>query len=239
MTEETSRSLRELQEVDLQIERLKRKIAEYEPMLEEVEAPALALEQEVDTLKGRLREMKVEERRLEHSADDRRSRVRTVQDRVKSVRNLREEAAVQAEMDLLKTALEGDEQEALTLLDQIRKMEDRLEEQEDALEEARAAVEPRRLQLLEDQKAAGEELSALQGRRQEYTEKVPGKDLQNYERIRSGGRTVAVAQLTPDGACGNCFGMVPIQLQNEIRKGLASITCEACGVLLSPGQEVS
>lgn len=239
MTEETSRSLRELQEIDHQIERLKSKITEYEPLLAEVEEPALALEQEVQTLQGRLKEMKVEERRLEHSADDRRSRVRTLQDRLKSVRNLREEAAVQAEMDLLKTALEGDEQEALTLLDQIRRMEERLEGEEEALEEARASVEPRRLQLLEEQKEAQERFRALQEKRKEYTERVPGKDLQNYERIRSGGRTVAVAQLTPDGACGNCFGMVPIQVQNEIRKGEATITCEACGVLLSPGPEES
>jgi len=237
MTDETSRSLRELQEVDLQIEELKKRITEFDPLLAEVEEPALALEQEVNTLKGRLKEMQVEERRLERSADDRRARLRSLQDRLKSVRNLREEAAVRAEMDLLETALEGDEQEALTLLDQIRKMEDRLQEEERAMEEARAHVEPRRLELLEEQKEARDEVEELESRRSEFTARVPGPDLRNYERIRSGGRNVAVAALTPDGACGNCFGMVPIQLQNEIRRGSGSITCEACGVLLSPEED--
>lgn len=236
MTEETSRSLRELQEVDLQIESLKERIAEFDPLLAEVEEPAMALEQEVNTLRGRLKEMQVEERRLERSADDRRARLKTLKERLKAVRNLREEAAVRAEMDLLETALGGDEQEALTLLDQIRKMEDRLEEQEQDLKEAREEVEPRRLQLLEEKEKAQDDVARLKNQRQEYTDRVRGTDLKNYERIRSGGRTVAVAALTPDGACGNCFGMVPIQLQNEIRKGSASITCEACGVLLSPGE---
>ncbi len=177
------------------------------------------------------------ERRLEHSADDRRARSKMLQERLKSVRNLREESAVRAEMDLVRMALEGDEQEALTLLDQIRKMEDRLDVLEAALEEARASVEPRRLQLLEEQKKAIEEFAVLKEKRKVYTTRVPSRDLQNYERIRGGGRSVAVSPLTPDGACGHCFGMVPLQIQNEVRKGAVSIACEACGVLLSAGNE--
>jgi len=160
-----------------------------------------------------------------------------LQERLKSVRNLREEAAVRAEMDLLRMALEGDEHEALSLLDQIRKMEDRQDEQQAALKEARTAVEPTRLQLIEEQKNALEEFSLLKEKRKAYSSQVPPRDLQNYERIRSGGRSVAVAPLTPDGACGHCFGMIPLQVQNEIRKGTVTISCEACGVLLSAGDE--
>lgn len=237
MTEEISGSLKELQNIDLQLEQLKVRVASYDPLLAEVEQPALDLEQEAATLRGRLQEMKVEERRLEHSADDRRSRSKMLQERLKAVRNLREEAAVRAEMDLQRMALEGDEQEALTLLDQIRKMEDRLDGLEVAEKEARASVEPRRLQLLEDKKAALDELAILNEKRKIYTSRVVSRDLQNYERIRGGGRSVAVAPLTPDGACGHCFGMVPLQIQNEIRKGAVTIACEACGVLLSVGDE--
>ena len=238
MTEESTGTLKDLQALDLQLEKLRSQVAEYDPLLAEVEEPALALEQEVVTLKGRLQEIKVEERRLEHSADDRRARMKTLKERLSSVRNLREEAAVGAEMDLLRAALEGDEQEALTLLDQIRKMEDRLDELELALDEARTSVEPTRLQLLEDQKNALDQFAVLKDKRKAFTNQVPSRDLQNYERIRGGGRTVAVASLTPDGACGHCFGMVPLQIQNEVRKGAVSIACEVCGVLLSAGDDV-
>jgi len=235
MTEERSGTLKELQDLDFLLERMRARIAEYDPLLADVEEPALAMEHEVATLKSRLQEIKVEERRLEHSADDRRARSKTLQERLKSVRNLREEAAVRAEMDLLRMALEGDEQEALTLLDQIRKMEDRLEEEEAALQEERASVEPKRLQLLEEQKEALTQFAILKDKRKAYTAQVPSRDLQDYERIRGGGRSVAVASLTADGACGHCFGMIPLQVQNEIRKGALTIACEACGVLLSTG----
>jgi predicted nucleic acid-binding Zn-ribbon protein len=238
MTQDSAGSLKELQEIDLQLEQLRIRIAEYDPLLEEVDEPVLAHDKEVATLKNRLQEMKVDERRLEHSADDRRDRLKKLQERLKGVRNLREEAAVGAEMDLLKMALEGDEQEALTLLDQIRKMEDRLEEEEAALAEAKASLEPRRLELEEGKQKANAELLVLQGKRQIYADQVPPRDLHNYERIRSGGRTVAVAPLTPDGACGHCFGMVPLQLQNEVKKGAVNIACEGCGVLLSPEEDL-
>lgn len=237
MTEEISGSLKELQNLDLRLEQLEGRIAECDPLLAEVEKPALDLEQEVVTLKGRLKEIEVEERRLERSADERRSRSKMLQERLNSVRNLREEAAVRAEMDLVRMALEGDEKEALTLLDQMRRMEDRLDELRSALEEARASVEPTRLRLLEEKKDALEEFALLKEKRKAYSSRVPSRDLRNYERIRSGGRSVAVAPLTPDGACGHCFGMVPLQIQNEVQKGAVSIACEVCGVLLSAGEE--
>jgi predicted nucleic acid-binding Zn-ribbon protein len=239
MTDDSTKSLKELQEVDLEMERLRRKVSEFEPMLSVVEEPADVLAGEVETLKGRLKEMKVEERKLEHSADDRRSRLKLLQERLKSVRNLREEAAVRAELDLLEAALEGDEQEALTLLDQIRRLEERLEEKESSLEEAKAEIEPRRQELLKQKAEAEAAFAQLEGHRTDLASSVPTKDLRSYERIRGGGRSVVVATLTPDGACGHCFGMVPLQLQNEIRRGAVSITCEACGVLLSAGEDES
>jgi predicted nucleic acid-binding Zn-ribbon protein len=48
---------------------------------------------------------------------------------------------------------------------------------------------------------------------------------------------VAIASLTPDGACGHCFSLVPLQVQNEIREGRSMVTCEACGVILTPAPE--
>jgi predicted nucleic acid-binding Zn-ribbon protein len=183
--------------------------------------------------------MKVEERRLEHSADDRRARWKRLEERLKSVRNLREEAAVRAEMDLLRMALDGDEQEALTLLDQIRRMEDRLQEEEAALQEALSEVEPRRLQLLEEKESAIQEYAVLKEERETYAAQVPPRERENYERIRGGGRAVAVATITPDGACGHCYGMIPLQVQNEVRKGAVGLACEYCGVLLSVGDELT
>ena len=239
MTGEHAGTLKGLQDLDLALENTRARVTEFDPLLAEVEEPALALEQEVNTLRGRLQEMRIEERRLELSADERRARMKVLQERLKSVRNLREEAAVQAELDLLRQTLEGEEQEALTLLDQIRRMEERLEELQAAFEEARADVEPRRQALLEEQQAVLAEFARLKEEREAYAGRLPDSALHDYERIRGGGRSVAIAVLTPDGACGHCFSVVPLQVQNEIRDGRVLIPCEACGVLLSPDEASS
>ncbi len=45
---------------------------------------------------------------------------------------------------------------------------------------------------------------------------------------------MALAELTQDGACGNCYNMVPLQIQNQIRHTDRMIRCEGCGVILTP-----
>ena len=237
MTSQTRASLKELQRLDREIDRTRKRIREFDPLFEEIEEPALALESEVENTRGRVKEMKVEERRLELSADEKRSRAKKLEDRLNEVRNVREEAAVHAELDMVRRALEGDEQEALSLLDQIRKLELKLDEQEEQLEEARAEVEPRRDELLEERASLESELSVLKERREAFVREIDDHELRIYERIKGGGRDVAVAELTPDGACSHCFSVIPLQRQHEVRHGNDMIRCEACGVILSARSE--
>ncbi len=233
MTEQARAELKQLQHLDNQIADAEEKVTRFDPLFAEVEEPALVLESEVNTARKRLQEMKVEERRLEVSVDEKRTRVKRLEERMGSVRNLREEAAVTAEHDMVKRALQNDEQEAYTLIDQMRKIEDRLKELAEALAEAEAQVEPRRRELVADREAARADLERLNSEREAFAANLDPRELRLYDGIRGGGGRRAVAELTHDGACGNCFGMVPLQLQNEIRHGTSLIRCEACGVILA------
>jgi len=173
MMTDTAGSLKDLQELDLILEEVQVRIAGFDPLLAEVEEPALALEKEITTAQARLTEMKTEERHLENAADDRRARTKLLQERLKAVRNLREEAAGKAEMDLLQQNLETAEREALSLLDQIRKLEDRLEELTAAQAASRAEVEPRRKELIEAQKLALDEFTRLKLKRDHFAKQIP------------------------------------------------------------------
>ncbi len=238
MTQDTQATLKELQRLDTEIAQAEEEVKRYDPQLAEVEDPALQLEEEVKTTRSRLQEMKVDEKRVELAAEEKRQRVKMLQERLSNVRNVREEAAVSAELSMVKQALEGEEQEAYTLLDQIKKLEARLEEQQEALEEAKERVAPRRDELLAEREKAQDNLSTMKSRRDAFAEGLERGELRLYEKIRSGGTRVAVSALTYDGACGNCFSMIPPQGQNEIRHGEALIRCEACGVILTPPEAV-
>lgn len=233
-TAETLESLKALQKLDEEIGEAERRVQAFEPQLAEVEAPARALESEVEAARTRIREMRLDERRLERAADEKRQRLRHLEERLTLVRNLREEAAVRAELDLVRRAAETDEQEALELLDQIRRTELRVQELEAKLAAARAEVEPRRQALLQEHRAAQEHLALLRDRRANQAIRIGAAAREAYERVRASRASVAVASLTEDGACGHCFSVVPLQRQAEIRRGVALIHCEACGVILAP-----
>ncbi len=233
MTEQNRTDLKELQKLDIRIQEAKKGIADFDPLFEEVEEPALILEGDLTTTRNRLQELKLEERRLELATEEKKTRQVKLEERLGSVRNLREEAAVSAELEMVKRALQNDEQEALTLMDQLRKMEERASELEAAFAEASELVEPKRQELLTKREDAQRQLESLREERKGLAASIEPAELKVYDAIRSGGRAVAVAPLTQDGACGHCFGMVPLQLKNEIQLGLRLIRCEGCGVILT------
>ena len=109
MTPQTRTSLKELQNLDQEIAALQAETQSFEPLLEEVDAPVLRLEQEVKALEKRLTEIRLEENRIELTIEERKVRVAKLQERMDAVRNVREEAAVHAELEMVRRALESEE----------------------------------------------------------------------------------------------------------------------------------
>ncbi|MSR36936.1 MAG: hypothetical protein EXR95_09925 [Gemmatimonadetes bacterium] len=233
MTQTAKTALKELQRLDGEIREAEVRAEAFAPKLEAVETAALQIETEADATRARLTEMKLDERRHELTADEKRTRSKVLQERLAGVRNVREEAAVTAELDMVRRSLEAEEHDALTLLDQIRKLETKLQEQEDRLASARAEVEPRRQELIGARAAIQGEITELKRKRDEYARTMNPRQLQLYQGIRGRTGRQAVADLTGDGACGHCFSMMPLQIQNEVRHGNDLVRCEACGVILT------
>lgn len=233
MTEHRRTALKELQTLDMQVVEAQKAIHAFDPKFEAVEQPALALESESERTRARLKEMELGESRLELSVQEKKTRQLRLDERVGSVRNLREEAAVTSELEMVKRALQSDEQEALALLDQIQKMKERLIEVDEELAAAKAEFEPAMAALVTARDEAKATLESLNGDREGYVADMHPGELKLYDAIRRGGRTIAVSEITEDGACGHCFGVVPLQFQNEILHGTAPIRCESCGVILA------
>ena len=116
MTPQTRTSLKELQNLDQEIAAVRSVTQSFDPLLDEVDAPVLRLEQEVQALEKRLTEIRLEENRIELTIEERRVRAAKLQERMEAVRNVREEAAVHAFLEMVRRALESEEQEALSLL---------------------------------------------------------------------------------------------------------------------------
>jgi predicted nucleic acid-binding Zn-ribbon protein len=229
---ETYEGLIGLQELDAQIDDARRTLANFQPERDELEAPVEAKEKEVEAVRARLNEMKAETRRLERGAEEKRATLKKYEDRMARVRNAREEAAARTEIDLVRRAAEADEDDAVALMEQVTKVELKLDEMEKDLTRARQELEPKRAALLAAQQEAQAALDVLKDQRQNRRIRLDDRAIGLYDRVRSGRTRVVLARLTKDGACGNCFSVIPIQQQNEIREDRGLHRCEACGVIL-------
>lgn len=233
----TMGSLRELQKLDRRMSEIRSRIRDFDPLLAEVEEPALRLEDEHGKASTRLEQMKTDARRLERSADDKRARAKKLEERQTQVTNLREETAVKTELEMVERSIEADEQEAMQLLEQVRQNELLVEELQEQADAARAEVLPRQEELLGERSGLDESLAELSARRDTLLGMLGTRERQVYESFHGSGRAVVVAALTEDGACGHCFGIVPLQQQNEIRRDEGLHRCEACGVILTSEPE--
>ncbi|MDE2980188.1 MAG: hypothetical protein OXU74_03240 [Gemmatimonadota bacterium] len=228
-----SSRLLELQTLDQNIRRTRDRIDAFGPLLEEVEEPSVRLAGEAEVTATKVRELELEERRLRLAAEEKRVRVHRLEDRLNLVRTVQQEAAVQAELGLVRRALDQEEQEVVNLLDQIARFQERLEDLHAAMDEARAAVEPRRNEILAEQEAAEAQVASMQQQRDSFAEGIDSRYRRVYDNLIRGGRRVAVAPMTADGACGSCFSVIPLQVQNEIRARAPLVLCEGCGVIVT------
>lgn len=237
MARTTMGSLREVQALDDRMREADRVLATFDERLAEAEEPALRLESDLGKLKARIAQMRQDERRLERAADDKRARAGRLELRLNRVRNVREEAAVQTELDLIHRAIDGDEHEALHLLDQIRRSESNLRQLEASAAAARADVAPQQDSLRVQRAEFEERKVSFRARRELLLDQLGDAERRIYDAFIRAGQHVIVAALLDDGACGNCFWIIPLQLQNDIRRSGGLIRCEGCGVILTTEPE--
>ncbi len=235
MTDETSVSIRllELQTTDQGIQDVRRRVDSFGPVLEKAEGSVLRLTKEAEATSLRTQELHGEESRLRRAAEEKRARVHRLEDRLNLVRTVREEAAVQTELGMLRRALDSEEREVISHLDQIRKLEERLADQLENLDEARSVFERRKKELLAEQENGRAELASLELQRGHLATEINPRYRRVYDNLIRSGRRVAVASMTEDGACGACFSIIPLQIQNEIRTSCPLVLCEACGVIIT------
>lgn len=233
--QEVYKALLTLQDLDDEIDRADATLAAFGPRLETLEAPVFGYEREVANVRERLAEMRSEIARLEKAADQKRERLRTYEERLNRVRNAREEAAARTELDLIRHAVDADEQEAIELSEQATRSELRLDELEKQLVEARKQVAPQKDDLLKERGQAESRLTDLRARRTSAARRLSPEATRLYDRTRSSRRRRVLVALTHDGACGQCYNVLPIQQQSEVRQARSLVRCEACGVILYPG----
>jgi uncharacterized protein len=221
-----------LQEIDQELARAEAAMHAYDPQLAEIDTPIAALERELESTRTRLAELRILAVKLEKAAETKRERLRTYEARMEKVRNEREQTAVRLEMDLVRKAADADDAEALQVMDQVTRTDVKQEELEKQLTKMREEGAPRREAVINERQEAETALQILREKRENLATRLDPASRRLYDRVRKGLSSVALAKMTPEGACGHCFNVLPLQEQSEVKRGLTLHRCEACGVIL-------
>lgn len=230
--QELHAALLALQEMDAEIVRAEAKVREFTPRLEALDAPVTAADRELGYARTKLEEMRAEYSRLERNAQLKEERLHAYQERLSKARTSRDEAALRAELDLVGRALEADRADIRQVGEQTTRTDMKVDDLQAQLEKASAAIAIEREQLVAERNAAQLELDQLRDRRENAALRLDPQNRRLYERVSAGRSRMVLAPLTTEGACGNCFNILPVQEQTEVRRGETLHRCEGCGVIL-------
>ena len=225
-------ALLELQEVDQEIARAETALHAFDPQLAEIENPLTNLEKELETTRSRLAELRLQAVKLEKAAETKRERLRSYEARMEKVRNEREQTAVRLEMDLVRKAADADDAEAIQVMDQVTRTDVKQEELDRQLAKMREEAAPKREEVVRAREEAQSAFAVLSSKRENLATRLDPSSRRLYDNVRRGKSKVVLAQMTPEGACGACFNVLPLQEQSEVKRGQTLHRCEACGVIL-------
>jgi uncharacterized protein len=221
-----------LQQMDDDIARTQDRIQEFTPQIEALEAPVVSAQRDLDAMRAKLEELRSEVRRLEGNAAQKRARLRKYEERLERARSPRDEAEVRAEIDLVSKALEADLDDIAATSEQATRADLKADDLEKQVGKLKSEIAVQRDELVAARAAVEDELALLRDRRENHALRLDQPSRRLYERVRGGKSRLALAPMSDEGACGNCFNILPVQEQSVIRRGETLHRCEGCGVIL-------
>lgn len=223
-----------LHAIDSEIVAMQREVRESKEALAAMQEGVADMGDALERLETELDHARRESRALERAVDEKRDTLNRLRTRTSQVQNERQYSAATLEFDLVRQDLRKLEDKTLEKMQTVEELENLKKEKKAGLEGAKTEAVPRAQQLEERVKQLEEELAIKRDRRQNLAIRIDSSAMALYDRIHSGRSQLAMAPLTEDMACGNCFTAVTTMQEMQIRGMKGLVTCEGCGVILYP-----
>ena len=227
-----SRQLYELQGVDLELDRDKRRLQEIAAALGD-DGPLVALRDRIIGLEGQVANVGSQQAELDQEIAALNGRITQAEQKMYSgtVQNPRELADLQA--DIAQHARQRSEQEdhLLVVLDQLDGLQRELESVTTELRQTEAQWQTDQEALAQEQVRLDAEVSELSPQRDGLAHRVPPTDLATYDKVRRSHNGRAVARVER-GMCESCRVGLPMRQLQEIRTAAVLSRCTTCGLIL-------
>ncbi|MEE9133652.1 MAG: hypothetical protein V3U13_08830 [Gemmatimonadota bacterium] len=227
--------LLDVHEIDQQIHTLEQEFRRCAEEVTAMDESVSGLESGLEQVDTELEHARGDLRRSERAVDERRDALDRIRSRVNQVQNERQYSAASLEFDLVRQDIRKLEDQVLERMQVVEELENRRNDILAKLEAARAESGAGSEEIANRMKELEDEVAIKRDRRHNLAIRLEHGALGLYNRIRAGRSHVALAPLTDERVCGNCFTSVTIQQEMQIKSMSALICCEGCGVILYPG----
>jgi predicted nucleic acid-binding Zn-ribbon protein len=223
--------LLELQELDLEIQRVAERLGNIPAEREQVESRFKEYAAEFLDLKERYQQTLANRKQIETElADTQQIHEKYKQDLMK-VRNEKEYTTALREIDSTKKLITVLETEVLKSLEEAEKLEAELSVFTPDVDRRRLEADRDLEALQKEYDGAESKLAAITSQRTQTAGSIPGNLLAVYERVAKIRRGQAMAEVR-DSTCTACRMRVRPKVFSDVRRGDQLITCDSCSRIL-------
>lgn len=222
----------ELQELDLELQRLIDRLAKIPAERDQLESEFRQYAAEFLELKDRYDQTLNDRKQLETelaSAQEHHDKYK--QDLMRVTNPKQYEAAVR-EIDAAKKQISALEGEILKRMEEADKLDDEIKQRTPDVERKRAEADQALVAFDAERQAADQQIAALNERRGQLAALVSKPLFAAYDRLARSRRGQALSPISNEGICSVCRVRVRPKVFSDVRRGNEMITCENCGRIL-------
>lgn len=229
----------ELQELDLEIQRVSGRLSRIPEERESIENEFKQHAAEFLDLKSKHEQTLEDRKQLEiELATTQQNLDKFEQDKTR-VRNEKEYTAVLREIDTSRKHVGTLETDILKRMEELEKLDTDLAERAPGVERMRAEVDTTLAALAGESEAANRQLAEFVEHRKKLASQMPRALFASYDRMSRLGKGQALAEVRSNGICVACRVRVRPKIFSDVRKGDQLVTCENCGRILYYRNETS
>jgi predicted nucleic acid-binding Zn-ribbon protein len=230
--EEKLRALYELQQIDSQIDRIRTVRGELPLEVRDLEDEVAGLDTRANNLNEEIKQLEASIEEKKNVMKDAAASIKKYEAQQGKVRNNREFDSLTKEIEFQNLEIQLAEKRIKEFKAQIAAKKEMIDGSQAALDERKNDLKLKKEELEDIVSETKKEEDELQDRSKVAEQKIEGRLLHAYTRVRQNVRNgLAVVPVQRD-ACGGCFNKIPPQRQLDIRMHKKIIVCEHCGRIL-------
>jgi uncharacterized protein len=222
----------ELQELDLEIQRITDRLARIPVEREQVESEFRQYAAEFLELKSKHEQTLEDRTQLEAElATTQQHHDKYKQDLMRVTNQKQYETALR-EIDATKKQVGALESDILKHMEELEKLDVEMQTRSPDVDRRRTEADQTLAALDDEHQQLEQDLVGFGERRQQLASKISKPLFAAYDRLARGKRGQALAVVSNEGICMGCRVKVRPKVFSDVRRGTEMITCESCGRIL-------